>query len=92
MKLKELKIEINDAIEMKDVVTLAYLNNEHHDLIATELNNFDSAHLEELTTKMENFDVESARLSYKEVEEHYSKSKKDALTILNEFASKVGLE
>ena len=91
MKLKELQIEINEAIEMKDVVTLAYLNYEHHDLIATELNNFDSAHLEELTKKMENFDVDSARLSYQEVKEHYSKSKKDALTILNELASKIGL-
>ena len=76
MKLKELKIEINDAIEMKDVVTLAYLNNEHHDIIAQELKNFDSEHIEDLTTKMEIFAVESARNSYKEVEERAKKIKK----------------
>lgn len=89
MKLKELQIEINDAIETKDVVTLAYMANEGHQLlIAQELDKFEIAHVEELTEKMEKFDVEASREAYREVSEHYdNKKKSDLLNTINKIAN-----
>ncbi len=89
MKLKELQIEINDAIEMKDVVTLAYLANRgHQELIAEEMESFDIAVIEELTEKMEKFDVEASREAYREVSENYANKKKsDLLNVINKIAN-----
>ena len=89
MKLKELQIEINDAIETKDVVTLAYMANRgHQQLIAQEMESFDIAEIEELTEKMENFDVEASKDKYSEVSKYYeNKRKSDLLNTINKIAN-----
>lgn len=89
MKLKELQIEINDAIETKDVVTLAYMASRgHQQLIAQEMESFEIAEIEELTEKMENFDVEASKDKYNEVSKYYeNKRKSDLLNTINKIAN-----